>query len=376
MKKQKDKEKEIKNKTSSDFGQGKVLFVNHNLTGGGSERVMALLASYYADHGVDTEMALITDDERTYPVSEKLKISECFCQSTKNKIIFHIRRVMSLRKAIKKSGADTVISFMWDINMHVILACAGLRKKVIISERADPRQVGKRRKTLEFAMKWIFPHADMTVFQTPDAQMTYPEKVRRKSTVIPNPVVLKDNGEESCSVAEREKTVIAAGRFTEQKNFAMLIRAFAIFGKDHPDYTLTIYGEGALRDMQEKLVSELGLDGRVSMPGFMSDLGERMKTAGIYASSSDFEGISNSMLEALAAGVPSVCTDCPVGGAAMAIDDHVSGILVKPGDADGMARALAQIADDEDFARSLSVNAVKKSREFLIDKVAEKWMSL
>ncbi|MCQ2354288.1 MAG: glycosyltransferase [Clostridia bacterium] len=368
--------KNNKKNASSDCGQGKVLFVNLRLTGGGSEKVMAHLASYYADHGIDTEMFLLSDEERTYPVSDKLKITECFCPRTGSKKIWHVKRILSLRKAIKKSGANTVISFMWDINMNVVLACAGLRKKVIISERADPRNVVARRKSLEFAMKWVFPHADMTVFQTPEAQTTYPEKVRRKSTVIPNPVVLKNIGEANGSTAEREKTVIAAGRFTEQKNFAMLIRAFSIFGKDHPDYTLTIFGDGSLRDKQEALVTELGLDGRVSMPGFVNDLGERMKSAGIYASSSDFEGISNSMLEALAAGIPSVCTDCPVGGAAMAIDDHKSGILVKTGDAEGMARAFAEIADDAGFARTLSDNAVEKSREFLIDNVAKKWMSL
>lgn len=354
--------------------QNKVLFVNLRLTGGGSEKVMAILASYYAEHGIDTGMLLLKDEERVYPISDKVKITECYCPRNGNRLLWHFKRISSIRKAIRESGADTVISFMWDVNMNVVLACMGLGKKVIISERADPHN-STRFKAHNFAIKWILPWADKIVFQTPMAKETYTRRSRKKGVIIPNPIVIKeDNVDENNAPCKKE--IISAGRLMEQKNFEMLIQAFAIFSKEHPDYKLTIYGDGPLRGKLEDQITGLGLEDKVSLPGFVSDLNDRMKQVKIYASSSDYEGISNAMLEALAAGLPSVCTDCPVGGAAMAIEDHVSGILVKVGDAEGMAKAFAEIADDEKFAGELSEKAREKMREFRIDNVARRWMEL
>ncbi len=350
----------------------KVLFVNLRLTAGGSEKVMTTLAGAFAEHGIDTEMLLLKDEPKTYHVNPKVKIIECYCPMASNKIKWHIDRILSIRQAIKKSNADTIISFMWDINMNVIMACLGLNKRIIVSERADPSNESRKR-TFRFACKWILPRADITVFQTPQVREMYPRSIQKKSVVIPNPI---PNSLPEPYQRERKKVIIAAGRLTKQKNFEMLMKAFQIFSKDHPDFQLNIYGEGHLKSELEKCAEELGIKDKVTMPGYVSNVNEVMNDAAIYASSSNYEGISNSMLEALAMGIPSVCTDCPVGGAAMVIQSGVNGILVPVNGINQMASAFSKIADSKEFAELLSRNAIKSCNEFLLDSVFEKWRKL
>lgn len=351
--------------------QNKVVFVNLRLTGGGSEKVMAMLASYYAEQNIETYMLLLQNEKRVYPVSGKLKVIECYCPMEGNRLLWHGNRLKTLRAALKKISPDTIISFMWDINLKVILASLGLKAKVIISERADPNQVSRMR-NMKIAQKLIFPLADRAVFQTEQVLRAYPKSVRKKGIVIPNPVPepkFEADGHPT-------KTIVAAGRLYEQKNFPMLLRAFAEFHRSHQDYRLVIYGEGKMRNELEALSRALKISEYVSLPGFVENVNEKMSKCKIYASSSNYEGISNSMLEAMAMGLPVVCTDCPVGGAAMAIENGTNGLLIKPGDASAMARAFSRIADEPQLAKHLSGNARKVRLKYSLESIAEKWMEL
>lgn len=350
----------------------KVLFVNLRLTAGGSERVMTTLAGAFAEHSIDTEMLLLKEDVKTYDVNPNVKVTECYCPMRSSKIIWHIKRIKSIRQAIKNSGADTVISFMWDINMNVILACFGLNKRVIVSERADPNNESRRRQ-FRFASKWILPRANVTVFQTPQVKNMYPKQIQKKSVVIPNPI---PDTLPAPFLGERRKVIVAAGRFTNQKNFDMLIRAFAIFSRVRPDYRLYIYGEGNLRNELEKCIRELEIEDKVFMPGYVNNVNDVMRDAMIYASSSNYEGISNSMLEALAMGIPSVCTDCPVGGAAMVIKNGVNGVLVPVGGVSEMASAFLEIASSDEYAKLLSQNGTKIINEYSLSYIFERWRSI
>lgn len=96
----------------------------------------------------------------------------------------------------------------------------------------------------------------------------------------------------------------------------------------------------------------------------------------MFVSSSSFEGLSNSMLEAMAIGLPTICTDCPCGGARMIIINGVNGILVPNGDKDALAQAMAQVADDSKLAAYLSKNAMKIREDLSIKKIARLWEKL
>ena len=215
--------------------------------------------------------------------------------------------------------------------------------------------------------------ASKFVFQTEDAMNCFPENIRKKSYVISNPI--NENLPEPYT-GERDKEVIAIGRLVSQKNFPMAINAFEKFYNKNPEYKFTIYGDGPLRESLEKTIKEKELENVINLPGFSKNIIEDIKKAGIYISSSDFEGISNAMLEAMAMGIPTVCTDCPIGGAKMTIKNNENGVLVPVGDEDALYRAMDKVANDSTFAKEISENAIKIREELSIDKILDKWIDV
>ena len=351
----------------------KVLFVNHCLTGGGSEKAMALIANYFATRGYEVEMLLLNEQPRTYSIDRRIKVTECYCPIERNKLIWHFNRIKTIRKAIKNCAAPTVITFMWDINMNVILACAGLGKKIIASERCDPHS--EPRKLMWFAMNFVLPFADMTVFQTHMVQTYYPQRVQRRSVVIPN--AISDNiPEPDRDPSKIRKEIIGVGRFTEQKNFEMLIKVFAEVYRKYSDYKLIIYGDGPLRTKYEEQIIRLGLSGVVSLPGYLQNVNERMRYAAIYVNSSNYEGISNAMLEAMAMGIPCVCTDCPVGGARMVIQNGVNGMLVPLGDDFEMIESIFNLLSHRDLYEKIQEESSKIRELLSIKKIGNEWVDL
>lgn len=349
----------------------KVLFINRCLNGGGSERAMTLIANHFASKSIDTWMMLLSDEPHTYKVDHRINIVECFCPIAGNKLKWHVDRIVTIRKSIKKIKPDVIITFMWDINMNVILASIGLKCKIIASERCDPKN--EPRKLIHFAMHFILPMADYTVFQTEQVRGYYPKSVWNKSCIIPNAI------SDSIPVPDRsnvEKKIVAAGRMTEQKNFSMLLQAFSQFCNEVKGYTLVIYGDGTLRNQLEHEAKKLGISEHVSMPGYVNDVNLKMRDAAMYINSSDYEGISNAMLEALAMGIPSICTDCPVGGAREVITDSVNGILVPVGEVEYLSEAMLKIANDNVLAENLSKNAIEVRYDYAIEIIGERWLKV
>ena len=96
----------------------------------------------------------------------------------------------------------------------------------------------------------------------------------------------------------------------------------------------------------------------------------------MFVSSSDFEGMSNSMLEAMAMGIPTVCTDCPAGGARAIIKDHENGLLTPLGNTEALYRAMQEVAASSELANTLSRNAVGLRDELTVDKIVEQWEAI
>ena len=129
-----------------------------------------------------------------------------------------------------------------------------------------------------------------------------------------------------------------------------------------------IYGQGKEEKRLESQIEELGLKDAVSLPGFAEDIHQKMLDAMLYVSSSDYEGISNSMLEALGMGVPTIATDCPVGGARMVIQNGVNGLLVPVKDANALYNAMKRIIEDKNFMEMISKEATKILKKYPLEK--------
>lgn len=110
--------------------------------------------------------------------------------------------------------------------------------------------------------------------------------------------------------------------------------------------------------------------------GFQADVREQIKDAAMFVLSSDYEGISNSMLEAMALGMPVIATDCPIGGSKMYIKDGINGLLVPVGDAQALAAAMDRLAGDAAFARQLGAEAAKVKENLAVSRIADRFLTL
>ncbi|MCQ2354289.1 MAG: glycosyltransferase [Clostridia bacterium] len=361
----------------NNYTEKKIIFVTGAISGGGAEKVITILANGCAELGADVSLAILRERHESYAISDKVKVYRI--KSGKFKLL---SRISNLRRAIKDSVADTVIPFLPLISLYTIIAGIGLRKKYVMSERGDPRISifaknfsGKDRVGVLFMRRLqLYRIAEHMVFQTTDARDYYCKSIRKKSVLIPNPLDcgrLPERFE-----GEREKRIIAAGRFSEEKNFPLLLSGFARFRKVFPEYTLTLCGDGPEGDNLKKLASDLGIADSVEFPGFCDDIHARMNRAAMYISTSNHEGISNSMLEALGMGVPTIVTDCPVGGSKMFVHTDENGILIPMNDEDSLVEGMTKIASDLGYAEKISKEAVKIRDEISSESICRRWLEL
>ena len=397
----------------------KILLLIPHMIGGGAERVASLLMNAFAAHGYPTEMVL-TGDRREDVVRCDLKDSteltllpeqlgkeslrdrlaygvllKAYAQAVchlfewlhrpvpagpakASQLVLYRREIAWVREKLKKEPDTAVIAFLQPAIPIALLAARGLPNRVIFSERGDPYRLMKKRYGKKFIEKY-YQRADAAVFQTEFARNAYPANIAAKGTVIPNPIKA---GLPEPYYGEREKTVSTFCRVSLQKNLPLLIEAFAAFHQDFPDYRLRIIGDCANEEARQvdrrigEQVKALGLEDVVSRVPFRADVHELILRDAMYVNSSDYEGISNAMLEAMAVGLPCVCTDCPVGGARATIRDGENGLLVPVGDADALYRAMKRVAEDPALAEKLSQNAVRLREELSLEAVAQRWMKL
>ena len=115
--------------------------------------------------------------------------------------------------------------------------------------------------------------------------------------------------------------------FLNKKNQKILIEAFSKIEGAYPEYELIIYGEGSLRETLEKQVRDLGIEQKVKLPGNDANVLEKIRDAGIFVLSSNYEGMPNALIEAMALGIPSISTDCPCGGPKTLVQPYINGLL-------------------------------------------------
>ena len=344
----------------------KILFVVSALHGGGAERVIATLASRYAQSGDEVTILMTAGDACVYPLHKKVKIISIGQQSHGNPFV-QIGRLMRMRNYFKAHRASRIVSFGTSINLFTILASLGLKNRVIVSERNDPDRCNYK------ALRNVIYHLGRGfVFQTEDARAHFPVSIQRRGVVIPNPI---RRDLPTVYSGTREKKIAAAGRLEPQKNHMLLLEAFAGFHEHHPEYTLHIFGKGRLEQELKKKAVALKIKDYVVFEGFRSDILETIRTYGMYVLSSDYEGISNSLMEAMALGIPCIATDCPIGGSALCIKHGVSGLLVPTGERAALQAAMEKLAGDVALSSRIGENAAEIRNTFAEEKIADRWRS-
>lgn len=344
-----------------------IVFIANSLAKGGAERVMSVLASSFASQGRKVSMLVFRPHPHEYPVDSSVEIRY---GPQGNSIRAKIRRIMRIRKIVKSNRNATVIAFEYFVNIHSLIACFGLPNQVIVSERNDPAQVGNRF-PIGLVRNIAYRTANMVVCQTQDAADYFSDRITK--TVILNPV---KPGMPEPSSGPRRKVVVTFCRLEPQKNLPMLIRAFSVFREAHPEYTLEIYGEGSQRNALQSLTNSLSLGESVKILPPTLDIHDLVRDCMMFVLPSDYEGLSNSMLESMVLGLPVICTDCPCGGARMVITNERNGLLVPVGDVDALSVAMQRIADDEVFAENLGRAATTIRTRVSAEAIASEWNEL
>ncbi len=347
----------------------KLLIVTHKMTRGGCERVISVLADRFMKMGIDVVLVSECCVESEYPLPENLRV-RYLLEKEKMKALDVPKAYRRLYRIALEEKPDLILAMPEKVNVWTVLFLMPLHVPVVVSERNDPRHHPENR--IKRAIRWmVYPFAKGFVFQTEDARNYFSRRIQRKGIVLNNPLNLELLPDPGC--VSREKTVVSVGRLNSQKNYELLLEAFAAFRTTHKEWRLTIYGEGEEREKLMKQAEKLRIAEQVSFPGITENPAERIRDAGMFILSSDYEGMPNSLIEAMAVGLPCIATDCPCGGPRELIQDGKNGLLVAVGEREDLARAMCRLADDPAFAQAIGTEAAGIRYIMDADRVAEEW---
>lgn len=343
----------------------KIGFIAHGLGDGGAERVESILANYLVEQGYQVLFVAALSPNRVYEIDERVSYTYRLANSD-NMLIKLAQKNINVYKQLKAFNPDMIVSFLTN---EAFLSELKLKRPSVYTLRNDPYNYncsGMKGKIRQY----LFGQAKKIVFQTSGAREYFDDNIQQKGVIIENPI---KEGLPYWQDYQHEKAIVTACRLEQQKNIPLMLKAFAKFSEGHHDYKLKICGDGQLKEELQQLVKELSLKDKVEFLGFREDIYDIMASSMMFVLSSDYEGVSNSMLEALSMGMPVVCTDSSPGGAATYIESGINGILTTVGNVDEFYLALCKVADDEAFKKKISKNAAKIRDELKSAVVLNKW---
>ena len=348
----------------------KIVFVTQPLSTGGAERVVASLSNRFFELGHEVKIIIVDNGDKnvyyTYPDIELV-----YVKKPKNAIIDLLYRAKKIREFLNFYQPDVVLPFTTQKNVSVLLATLFTKNKVIISERNNPYKDPKS-KALRILRKILYWTAAGYVFQTEDAKKYFSEKIQNRACIIYNPI--NDKIPPAWNGA-KEHRIVMVNRLDEQKNIKMAIDAFTIISKQFNDYVLEIYGKGPLEEEISLYIKENKMDQKIILKGFCADVLEQIKKAEIYLMTSNYEGMSNSLMEALALGLVCISTDHPTGGARALIKSGENGMLFPVKDIDACVKILKMVLESNDLKEKLSKNATSIREKLSIESVADEWIN-
>lgn len=382
-----------------------VYIVLYTLSVGGAERHASSIANYLVQNGYKVEFVLLQNNTVDYVLEDGVSVTslanlvypdvvENKKTSFVNKVYLKLFRVLSdtqyhyLDKKLyieslyldrldyffgqkPTIGHSTVISFMTIPN---IIAAELKRKygyRLILGEFTSPQLEFTADAPENKLKRKYFPSADGFVFQTYEQEAFYTYLPSVKKKIIPNPI-------EEIGITPfygmRRKEIVNYCKHVKAKNLPLLIEAFAKLAQEYPEYRLVIYGDGPERQNTERCVVSFGIADKVLLKPYAKNVLELVRESAMFVSSSDREGISNSMLEAMAIGLPVISTDCPAGGAKMFINPYENGIIVPVGDSDALYNAMKYIIENSEQADLMARNAVAVNEILEKNKILAQWL--
>jgi glycosyltransferase involved in cell wall biosynthesis len=323
-----------------------------NLSGGGAERVFALLAEGLAARGIETEVVLArAEGPHVAAVRAAVPVVDLHASSTRTSLL-------PLARYLRRRRPDVLVAALAHANIVAVWArwLARADTALVITHH-----LGLSTERDTFAARrwsalraWFYPRADAIVAVSRDMAVDLARSIGvppGRVEVIVNPVISPELTTLAAMPLEhpwfatgQPPVVVGIGRLEPQKDFGTLIRAIGLVRRERPA-RLLILGEGGERPSLEALVRELGLRDDVALPGFVDNPYAYLARAAVFALSSVYEGLPTVLIEALALGTPVVSTDCPNGPREI-LDDGRLGRLVPIEQPDVLAAAIAATLDE------------------------------
>lgn len=376
----------------------KIAFISAGMAQGGGQRVISVLANEFVRRG--HQVAIIctgTYRGSIYTLDDRVQLHylndwivenpDCsllhrvkkrlLCPFKTENEFSRIKRdyqnsAYDLTRFFLAKPFDVALSFLVYDNMALAPCARKQKAKVIISEGTFPDRP-EYSQAYKKARNTLYAYADVRVFQTEAQGTFFPQKLRKHSAVIGNP--LSGDIPDPFS-GQRQRVIVNFCRLDAPKNLKLLLEAFAMIVKESPDYRLEIYGDGPLHDEIQDYIISQGLERNAFLRPFDENIHLKIKNAAMFVTSSDYEGLSNSLMEAMALGMPVIATDCLGGGAAALIQNGKNGLLVPKGDVQELYQAMRQFVEDPELAAECGKNAINIREDFSIEAIADKWMAL
>jgi glycosyltransferase involved in cell wall biosynthesis len=356
-----------------------IAFVIATLGAGGAQRVATLLSNQWAKDGHDVDL-ISFENAGDEPFYELRGVSVYYLEVVNGpsdllrSIKRNLTRVTRLGSLLRRLQPDIVVAFMTDANVIALLASCGLDIPVIVSERNQPDRPGLgllHRTARRISYRW----SNAIVMQTETMAAWARARFSIPVHVIPNPVILDRAAAQSSVGHPSRPTIIAAGRLVKQKGFDILVNSFIAVAGKHPEWDLTIYGEGPLRGSLWRRVIASGLERRIALPGLTNDMGAALKRSSLFVIPSRYEGYPNVLIEALACGLPVVATDC-AGGTAEIVEGGFYARLVPPDDLNALAEALDRLMSNSQLRAEYATRAPLAVKNLDVSLISSRWLEL
>lgn len=336
---------------------------------GGAERQITMLANAMADREHEVHFLVLSEFNKKYEISHLVHVHD-LTNEEKKSIHPIIGRYKALKRAYKETKPDCTIHY----NLQSAYLTAAMPKKVycksIYSERGDPYDkeydglLGKIR-------NWCIKSIDGFIFQSEGARDFFDAEVVKRSVVIHNSVSVPV--EKFPMPDNRDNRIVSVGRLHEQKNQALLIDAFAQIAGEFPECTLENYGDGVLRESLQQKIDLLGLTDRIKLMPACKDVFSAIRTAQLFVLSSDFEGMPNALMEAMALGLPCVTTDCRPGGARTLVADGENGFIVPRMNANALADKMRYVLSHPEVADAIAQGGRRIAETHTEKIIFDKW---
>lgn len=345
--------------------KGKLLFIVASLGVGGAQKIGSFVMNECNRNGYDVHVYSLSDEPFNVDLDHEVGINY-LNYNYKSKIMHKIEEIKGVYKHIKKINPDLVIIF----GSYTFPSLGALlsKKTIIGCERGDPYTYTKLRQTIN---RKLYKKYKFSVFQSEGARDYY-NLDSKKTKIIINPCFISNINNKGV-----KDEIVGAGRLTIDKGFDTLIKSFKQVKKEHPTYKLKIYGEGPYKQELEELVESLDMQNCVLFEGKVKNLVNYFEFCKIFVLSSWFEGLPNTLIEAMSTGVPIVSTDCSPGGARYLMKDGtVGGCIVPVKDVDAMAHAINKIINNYEKSRVLGELGRKRVNEFKPEKISAEWLDV